>query len=60
MRQALNTVYAHCVRDLDRKGRREFDDALYGFTALNRAGNDALRDVREADQAMNETAGDDR
>lgn len=61
IRQALNAVYARVVSNMDTKERKEFVDSLYGFTELNRAGNDALReprpdaldDVRRAEQAIN-------
>jgi hypothetical protein len=50
-------VYARCVQGLEPKQRKKFDDELYGFTALNEAGNDVLRDIRAADEAMETTAG---
>lgn len=53
VRQALNAVYARCVRDLGSKERKEFDDELYGWTERNARGNDVLRDIREADSALN-------
>ena len=58
VRQALNTVYARIVKDMDSGDRKKFIDDLYGFNDLNRAGNDALRDFREADEAMIGEGGD--
>lgn len=52
VRQALNAVYAKIVSGLDSKERKKFDDDLYGFTERNRAGNDVLRGIREAEDAM--------
>lgn len=52
VRQALNMVYAQCVSGMDAKERKEFVDNLYGFSEMNRAGNNALQDVRAADEAM--------
>lgn len=60
VRQALNAVYARVVSNMDTKERKEFVDNLYGFSDMNRAGNDALRDfrpdalddVRRAEQAL--------
>lgn len=57
VRQALNTVYAHVVSRLDRDQRKEFDDVLYGWSAMNQAGNDVLRDIRGIDEAL---TGDER
>ena len=42
---------------MDQKQRRDFDAELYGFTSLNQAGNDVLRDVRAADDAMTNATG---
>jgi len=52
VRQALNAVFARVVQGMDDKERRSFIDDLYGFTELNRSGNDVLRDIRTADEAM--------
>jgi hypothetical protein len=52
VRQALNAVYARVVSNMDDKERKQFVDELYGFTELNRAGNDVLRDIRAADEAV--------
>ena len=52
VRQALNVVYAKAVEGLDSKQRKEFIDDLYGFTQLNQAGNDVLRDIRVAEEAV--------
>lgn len=41
---------------MDRKERQNFDADLYGFTDQNRAGNDVLRDIRAADDAMTNAA----
>lgn len=49
-------MYAHCVRHMDQKERRNFDAELYGFKAQNEAGNDVLRDIRAADDAMTNAA----
>jgi len=38
----LNAVYAHMVRDMDAKQRKNFDADLYGWTADNDAGMRAL------------------
>lgn len=57
MRQALNIAYARAVAQLDQKQRREFDDSLYGFDELNRAGDNVLRDFREADETMTSAGG---
>lgn len=58
VRQALNTVFARVVSGMDDKQRTSFIDDLYGFTELNRVGNDVLRDIRDADEAMNGGGGD--
>lgn len=42
---------------MEPKQRKKFDDELYGFTAMNEAGNDVLRDIRAADEAMADSAG---
>lgn len=55
VRQALNAVYAHVVGQMDSKERKRFIDDLYGFADLNRAGNDALRDVRGLVEADTES-----
>jgi hypothetical protein len=52
VRQALNMVYAQCMTGLDAKERKEFVDSLYGFSEMNRAGNNALQDFRAADEAV--------
>lgn len=41
-RAVLNAVYAHMVRDMNAKERRNFDAELYGWTADNQAGMRAL------------------
>lgn len=43
VRQALNLVYAHRVRDMDGKQRAQFDADLHGWGELNRRGAAALR-----------------
>lgn len=57
VRQALNMVYARAVADMDAKERKAFNDDLYGFDELNRAGNDVLRDIREIDETMTSDGG---
>lgn len=52
VRQALNTVYARVVQNLDSSDRKKFVDDLYGWTALNQRGNDVLRDIRAIDDAI--------
>jgi len=52
VRQALNAVYARVVSNMDEKERKRFVDDLYGFSELNKAGNDVLRDIRDADEAI--------
>lgn len=42
VRQALNTVYAHAVRNMDDKDRKDFDSQLYGWSEMNRKGTQAL------------------
>lgn len=49
-------MYAYVVRDMDQKQRRDFDAELYGFTAVNQAGNDVLRDIRAVDDAITNAA----
>jgi hypothetical protein len=58
VRQALNAVFARVVKGMDEKERKTFIDDLYGFTELNRSGNDALRDIRTADEAVGSGDGD--
>ncbi len=57
VRQALNAVYARCVDGLDAKQRKQFNDDLYGWSAMNERGNDVLRDFRAADEAMSADRG---
>jgi hypothetical protein len=52
VRQALNAVYARVVSQMDAKERKAFNDDLYGWSELNARGNDVLRDIRVADEAM--------
>jgi hypothetical protein len=52
VRQALNAVYARVVANMDAGERKQFVDDLYGFNELNQRGNDALRDFRDADDAV--------
>lgn len=56
VRQALNAVYARMVSNMDGKERKRFDDDLYGFSEMNRVGNDVLRSIR----AMDDSEGGDR
>jgi hypothetical protein len=42
VRVALNVVYSMVTRDMDAKQHRDFDGALYGFTASEAAANRAL------------------
>ena len=58
VRQALNAVYARCVQGMDGKERKRFDDDLYGWSTENRAGNDALRDIREIDESLTQREGE--
>lgn len=58
VRQALNAVYAQVLHGMDGKERKNFVDDLYGFSEMNRRGNDVLRDIRAADEAMNNESGD--
>jgi hypothetical protein len=52
VRQALNAVFARVVSNMDSKERKSFIDDLYGYTEMNRSGNDVLRDIRFADETM--------
>lgn len=47
-RVVLNVVYAMLVDGRDEKQRRELDDKLYGFDAINEEANRALWDRRES------------
>lgn len=43
VRAVLNVAYALLVRDRDAKEREQFDNDLYGFTAINDRANRELR-----------------
>jgi hypothetical protein len=47
-RAVLNAVYAHMVRDMDPKQRRNFNAELYGWKADNDAGMRALNSGGES------------